>query len=56
MVPLLFPGIPGGIELLVVLLMMAFLVVVPGVLLLAVYLVGKRRGRSEASEAGDPEP
>lgn len=45
MVPLLFPGIPGGVELLVILLVMMFLLVVPGVLLVG-YLVWQRRGRS----------
>jgi len=48
--PLLFPGIPGGIELLVIVLMMAILLVVPFALVVGAYLFGKRRGRAESSE------
>ncbi|WP_135302300.1 hypothetical protein [Haloarcula amylovorans] len=51
MVPLLlFPGIPGGVELLVILIMMAMFGVVPLVLITAAYLFGKRRGRAETTD------
>lgn len=51
MVPLLlFPGIPGGVELLVILIMMAMFGVVPLVLIAAAYLFGKRRGRAETTD------
>lgn len=53
MVPLLFPGIPGGVELLVILLVMMFLLVVPGVLILGAYFVGKRRGGSADTSTDD---
>ena len=51
MVPLLlFPGIPGGLELLIVLLMMGMLLVVPLALVIGAYLFGKRRGRTEMAD------
>lgn len=50
---LLFPGVPGGIELLIVLIMMGLFLVVPLALIVAAYLFGKRRGRAEMSESGD---
>ena len=48
---LLFPGMPGGIELLIVLIMMGLFLVVPLALVVAAYLYGKRRGRAETSES-----
>jgi hypothetical protein len=53
MVLLLFPGVPGGIELLIILIMMGLFLVVPLALIVAAYLFGKRRGRAEMSESGD---
>ena len=50
---LLFPGMPGGIELLIVLIMMGLFLVVPLALVVAAYLYGNRRGRAEASESAD---
>jgi hypothetical protein len=50
---LLFPGVPGGIELLIILIMMGLFLVVPLALIVAAYLFGKRRGRAEMSESGD---
>jgi len=51
MVPLfLFPGLPGGPELLVILLMMAMFLVVPLALVIGAYLFGKRRGRAEMAD------
>ena len=47
---LLFPGMPGSAELLVILVMMGLFLVVPIVLIAAAYLFGKRRGRAEASD------
>ncbi|MDS0281242.1 hypothetical protein [Haloarcula onubensis] len=46
--PLLFPGLPGGVELLVILLLMATLLVVP--LVAAGYLLWKRRGRADSDD------
>ena len=48
MVLLLFPGIPGGVELLVILLMMGLFFVVPLALVVVAYLYGKRRGEAES--------
>ncbi|MBV0900648.1 hypothetical protein [Haloarcula salina] len=58
MVPFpLFPGVPGITELIVILVMMAMVLVVPLALVVAAYLFGKRRGRAEATAAGeDAEP
>ncbi|MBV0923527.1 hypothetical protein KTS45_04875 [Halomicroarcula limicola] len=51
MVPLLlFPGVPGGIELLVIFVMMAVFLVVPLGLVVVAYLFGKRRGRAETTD------
>jgi len=53
MVPL-FPGIPGGPELLVILLMMIGLFfIVPLAFVVGAYLLGKRRSRTE-SDGDDP--
>ncbi|WP_276271240.1 hypothetical protein [Haloarcula litorea] len=52
---LLFPGLPGGPELLLVLIMMAMFAVVPLALVVAAYLFGKRRGRDEATDGTDRE-
>ncbi|MEF8829898.1 MAG: hypothetical protein V5A15_03065 [Haloarcula sp.] len=49
----LFPGVPGGIELLVILIMMGVFLVVPLALIVAAYLFGKRRGRAETSESDE---
>jgi len=51
---LLFPGVPGATELFVLLIMMGVFLIVPLVLSVAAYLFGKRRGRAEMSESGDP--
>jgi len=51
---LLFPGMPGAIELFILLIMMGLFLVVPLALIVAAYLFGKRRGRAEVSESGDP--
>ena len=50
MLLLLFPGIPGGVELLVILLMMGLFFVVPLALVVVAYLYGKRRGKSDGDE------
>ena len=42
--PLLFPGVPGGVELLVLFLVMALFLIVPVALIGVAYLLGKRRG------------
>ncbi|GGM29338.1 hypothetical protein [Haloarcula argentinensis] len=47
---LLFPGMPGVVELVVLLIMMGLFLVVPLALIVAAYLFGKRRGRAEASD------
>lgn len=52
---ILFPGIPGGLELLVVLLMMAIFLLVPLVLVIGAYLFGKRRGQAESADDEGPE-
>lgn len=52
---LLFPGLPGGVELLVILLMMSMFLVVPLALVIGAYLFGKRRGRREAATERDKE-
>ena len=46
---LLFPGIPGGPELLVIALMSMFLVV-PIVLIGGAYMLGKRHGHRESTD------
>lgn len=51
----LFPGMPGGPELLVILLMMAMFPVVPLALVIGAYLFGKRRGRLETADDGGTE-
>lgn len=54
MVPvLLFPGMPGSTELLVILVMMGLVFVAPFGLIVAAYKVGKRRGRTEAEERAE---
>ncbi|MFU1782187.1 hypothetical protein ACM16X_12455 [Haloarcula japonica] len=53
MVLLLFPGMPGVIELVILLIIMGLFLVVPLALIVAAYLFGKRRGRAEVSESGD---
>jgi len=51
MVPiLLFPGMPGGPELLVVFLMMALFLIAPLALVIGAYLFGKRRARAESAD------
>jgi hypothetical protein len=51
MFALLFPGLPGGPELLVVVLILGlFLIPLPLLLAAGAYVVGKRRGRREAAE------
>lgn len=55
MVPLLFPGVPGGPELLVILLLSGFLLVPLAVIYVA-YLFGKRRGRAESGDDDPTEP
>ncbi|MGB9932753.1 hypothetical protein [Haloarcula amylolytica] len=50
---LLFPGMPGAVELLVILVMMGLFLVVPLALIVAAYLFGKRRGKAEVSESGE---
>jgi hypothetical protein len=52
--PLLFPGIPGGPELLVLALMSVFLVV-PVVLIAGAYMLGKRHGRAESTDEATDE-
>jgi hypothetical protein len=49
----LFPGMPGAVELFILLVMMGLFLVVPLALVVAAYLFGKRRGRAEASESAD---
>lgn len=51
---LLFPGIPGGLELLVILLIFVLLLVVPAALVAGAYLYGKRRGRDESGDGEGP--
>jgi len=54
MVPLpMFPGMPGTTELVVLLVISGLFLVVPLVLVVAAYLFGKRRGRAEATAAGE---
>lgn len=54
MVPLpLFPGMPGTVELIVLLVLMGAFLVVPLALVVAAYFFGKRRGRAEATDAGE---
>ena len=48
---LLFPGMPGAIELVILLVMMGLFLIVPLALIVAAYLFGKRRGRAETSES-----
>ncbi|MCJ0618351.1 hypothetical protein ACNO8S_04400 [Haloarcula sp. KBTZ06] len=50
---LLFPGMPGTTEMVVMLVTMGMFLVVPLALVVAAYLFGKRRGRAEVSESGD---
>ncbi|MDQ2071621.1 hypothetical protein ACODNH_15215 [Haloarcula sp. NS06] len=50
MVPLLFPGMPGAVELVILLIMMGIFLIIPIALIVAAYLFGKRRGRAEASD------
>ncbi|MFC7020049.1 MULTISPECIES: hypothetical protein [Haloarcula] len=51
MFALLFPGLPGGPELLIVVLLLGlFLVPLPLLLAAGGYVVGKRRGRREATQ------
>jgi hypothetical protein len=52
---LLFPGIPGGTELVILLVLMSGLLVVPLALVVGAYLFGKRRGRAESATDGDAE-
>ncbi|WP_336338072.1 hypothetical protein [Haloarcula brevis] len=49
----LFPGMPGAVELIVLLVMMGVFLVVPLALVVAAYLFGKRRGRAEAGESAE---
>lgn len=54
MLALLFPGLPGGPELLVVVLLLGlFLIPLPLLLAAGAYVVGKRRGRREATRERD---
>ncbi|EMA07638.1 MULTISPECIES: hypothetical protein [Haloarcula] len=53
MVPLLFPGMPGAVELVILLIMMGLFLVVPLALIVAAYLFGKRRGKAEMGDSGD---
>ena len=54
MLALLFPGLPGGPELLVVVLILGlFLIPLPFLLAAGAYVVGKRRGRREAMQERD---
>ncbi|MFC6862216.1 hypothetical protein ACFQGE_01930 [Halomicroarcula sp. GCM10025817] len=56
MLALLFPGLPGGPELLIVVLILGlFLIPLPLLLAAGAYVVGKRRGREEATRDGDAE-
>ncbi len=50
---LLFPGMPGAIELVILLVMMGLFLVVPLALIVAAYLFGKRRGRAEVSDRAE---
>ncbi|MDS0222601.1 hypothetical protein NDI54_14745 [Haloarcula sp. S1AR25-5A] len=50
MVLLLFPGMPGAVELVILLIMMGLFLVVPLALIVAAYLFGKRRGRAEVTD------
>ncbi|WP_195156674.1 hypothetical protein [Haloarcula sp. CBA1127] len=50
---LLFPGMPGSVELLVILVMMGLFLVVPLGLIVVAYLFGKRRGRAEVSDRAE---
>jgi hypothetical protein len=54
MTPLLFPGMPGTTELVIMLIMMGLFLVVPLALIVGAYLFGKRRGRAEAAEQVEP--
>jgi hypothetical protein len=57
MFALLFPGVPGGPELLIVVLILGlFLIPLPLLLAAGAYVVGKRRGRREATEERDGTP
>ena len=54
MLALLFPGLPGGPELLVVVLILGlFLIPLPFLLAAGAYVVGKRRGRREVMQERD---
>lgn len=48
--PLLFPGVPGGVELLVILVMLSLFLLVPVALIGVGYLLGKRRGGAETAD------
>jgi hypothetical protein len=57
MLVLLFPGMPGGPELLVVVLILGlFLIPLPFVLAAGAYVLGKRRGRREVTQERDGAP
>jgi hypothetical protein len=47
---LLFPGIPGGPELFVILVIFPLLLIVPAALVAGAYLYGKRRGHEESGD------
>jgi len=50
---LLFPGIPGGVELVVLFLLLIVSLAVPAVLVVGAYLFGKRRGRDQSTDDAD---
>ncbi|MBX0321753.1 hypothetical protein EGH21_01785 [Halomicroarcula sp. F13] len=52
---LLFPGLPGGVELVVLLLMMVPFLGLPLALVVGAYLFGKRRGRAEVTDGDGTE-
>ncbi|MBX0346853.1 MULTISPECIES: hypothetical protein [Haloarcula] len=52
---LLFPGMPGTTELIIILLLMVPFLIVPLGLVAAAYLFGKRRGRSEVADGDGTE-
>ncbi|QIO22316.1 hypothetical protein [Haloarcula sp. JP-L23] len=52
---LLFPGMPGTTELVVILVLMALFFIVPLGLVAVAYLFGKRRGRAEVADSDGTE-